>query len=73
MASNFYRAQDAPNYYLGHGLELGFAVSGLIAVVTLRIVYERANKAREEEGTGNLTANEMVRMGDKSPAFLYML
>ncbi|KAL2784545.1 putative MFS nicotinic acid transporter Tna1 [Aspergillus keveii] len=73
MASNFYRAQDAPNYYLGHGLELGFAVAGLIAVVTLRILYQRANKARGEEGTGNLTANEMARLGDKSPAFRYML
>ncbi|KAL3439922.1 major facilitator superfamily domain-containing protein [Aspergillus insuetus] len=73
MASNFYRAQDAPNYYLGHGLELGFGVAGLIAVITLRIVYQRVNKSREENGTGNLTTEEMVRMGDKSPAFRYML
>ncbi|KAJ0418922.1 major facilitator superfamily domain-containing protein [Aspergillus carlsbadensis] len=73
MASNFYRAQDAPNYYLGHGLELGFGVAGLIAVITLRVVYHRVNKARDAMGTGNLTAEEMVRMGDKSPAFRYML
>ncbi|KAL2841991.1 major facilitator superfamily domain-containing protein [Aspergillus pseudodeflectus] len=73
FACNFYRAQDAPIYYLGHGLELGFAVAGLIAVITLRVVYQRVNKAREANGTGNLTAEEMVRMGDKSPAFRYML
>ncbi|KAL3471367.1 putative MFS nicotinic acid transporter Tna1 [Aspergillus californicus] len=72
MASNFYRAQDAPNYYLGHSLELGFAVGGLIAVITLRVVYQIVNKSRDAKGTGTFTAAEMARMGDKSPAFRYM-
>ncbi|KAL2831010.1 major facilitator superfamily domain-containing protein [Aspergillus pseudoustus] len=72
MASNFYRAQDAPTYYLGHALELGFAVTGLIAVICLRVIYQMVNKARDARGTGTLTAEEMARMGDKSPAFRYM-
>ncbi|KAJ5594770.1 Major facilitator superfamily domain general substrate transporter [Penicillium hispanicum] len=35
MASNFYRAQDAPRYILGHALELAFVVVGMVAVVIL--------------------------------------
>lgn len=73
MASNFYREQDRPTYYLGHALELGFAVAGVIAVVVMRLSYQRINRRREEMGTGNLTEEEMTRMGDKSPSFRYML
>ncbi|KAM5343976.1 hypothetical protein ACJ41O_012513 [Fusarium nematophilum] len=73
MASNFYRVQDAPNYYLGHALELGFALSGLAAAVTLRFMYKGINKSREAQGSGSLTTAEMAKLGDKSPAFRYML
>ncbi|KAL1991065.1 hypothetical protein VTN49DRAFT_5569 [Thermomyces lanuginosus] len=73
MASNFYRQQDRPKYYLGHSLELGFAVAGLIAVAVMRLSYQRINRRREQMGTGNLTEEEMTRMGDKSPSYRYML
>ncbi|KAI1912113.1 hypothetical protein LOZ53_004503 [Ophidiomyces ophidiicola] len=73
MAANFYRPGDAPKYYVGHSLELGFVVAGMLAALTLRICYQRINKKRDEEGTGDLTEEEMARMGDKSPAFRYSL
>jgi MFS family permease len=73
MASNFYRAQDAPKYTLGHSLELGFLVAGLTAAVTLRLAYQRINAKREREGTGSLTEEEMSRMGDKAPSYRYTL
>lgn len=73
MASNFYREQDEPKYYLGHALELGFVVAGIIAVVVLRTAYKRVNKQRLEQGTGSLTPEELSQMGDKSPAFRYSL
>ena len=73
MASNFYREADKPKYALGHSLELGFVCAGLIAVVILRIAYQKINKKRAEEGTGLLTPEEMSHMGDRSPAFKYSL
>ncbi len=73
MASNFYRDQDGPNYYLGHSLELGFCVAGIIAVVTLRMGYDRVNKRRDAKGTGEMTQEELSDLGDKSPSFRYVL
>lgn len=73
MASNFYRQQDSPRYILGHSLELGFVGAGLIAVVVLRLSYQRINRLRAEKGTDAYTAEEMSRMGDRSPAFRYAL
>lgn len=73
MASNFYRDKDGPKFILGHALELGFAVAGLISVVILRINYARINKQRDLQGTGSYTLEEMSRMGDRSPSFRYVL
>lgn len=73
MASNFYRAKDTPNYYLGHALELGFCMAGIIAAIVLRISYARVNKQRDAKGTGGLTEQELSDLGDKSPSFRYVL
>ncbi|CAG9990765.1 unnamed protein product [Clonostachys byssicola] len=73
MSSNFYRAQDAPQYYLGHGLELGFSLAGVIAAVALRYAYKHVNKKREEIDVRSLTEEEKARLGDKSPTFRYMI
>ncbi|GAD99595.1 hypothetical protein CIMG_06071 [Paecilomyces variotii No. 5] len=73
MSSNFYRAEDSPKYILGHALEIGFSCAGLIGVLILRVTYQRINKEREAKGTGNLTAEQMTKMGDRSPAFRYTL
>jgi len=74
MASNFYRAKDAPKYLLGHGLDIGFVVAGLIAVVSLRIAYSRINSNREKSGAAEgLTDKELSDLGDRSPSFRYTL
>ncbi|KKZ61720.1 hypothetical protein EMCG_03749 [[Emmonsia] crescens] len=74
MASNFYRTQDGPKYYLGHGLELGFAVFGLLAIIVLRLSYQRINKKREVQVVeSNYTPDELSKMGDRAPTFKYML
>jgi 3-oxoacyl-(acyl-carrier-protein) synthase len=75
MASNFYREQDSPKFLLGHGLELAFAVMGIIAVLVLRLNYARINKSREEQLAHgeDLTEEEMSWLGDRSPAFRYIL
>ncbi|VUC25711.1 unnamed protein product [Clonostachys rosea] len=73
MSSNFYRAQDAPQYYLGHGLELGFSFAGVIAAIALRYAYKHVNKKREAMDVSSLTEEEKAKLGDKSPAFRYMI
>lgn len=76
MASNFYRATDSPRYILGHSLELGFVVAGIIAAVILNVGYAVMNKRRArrlasgaEPRRGSL---ELGELGDKSPTFRYM-
>ncbi|EED14016.1 MFS nicotinic acid transporter Tna1, putative [Talaromyces stipitatus ATCC 10500] len=73
MASNFYRSQDAPKYILGHSLELGFCVVGIIAVVILRLSYQRINRKRAHIDVSQYDAYQMAQMGDRSPMFRYML
>ena len=74
MASNFYRSADAPKYLLGHGLELGFVVLGLGAVIGLRVSYGIINAKREKsEDADKLTESELADLGDKSPTFRYTL
>jgi hypothetical protein len=73
MSSNFYRSKDAPNYILGHALELGFCVVGIIAVVVLRLNYQRINRKRERMDLSQYDSYQMARMGDRSPMFRYML
>jgi hypothetical protein len=75
MASNFYRSEDAPKYILGHALEIMFVVMGLIAVVALRLSYDRINKKREAL---NVTEEEfsdaqLSDLGDRAPTFRYQL
>lgn len=76
MASNFYRKKDSSRYYLGHGLELGFIVVGIIAAGILVLGYRRANhkrRAQMSEGRGDVsTAAELSALGDKAMTFRYM-
>ncbi|KAF7594165.1 hypothetical protein BBP40_010014 [Aspergillus hancockii] len=73
MASNFYRSQDAPKYILGHALELGFCVTGMAAVVMLRLSYQRINRRRDRRDISAYDAAQMAQLGDRSPLFRYML
>ncbi|KHO00479.1 high-affinity nicotinic acid transporter [Metarhizium album ARSEF 1941] len=76
MAANFYRKRDAPRYFLGHGLEIGFIVLGLAAAFALVRGYWVLNRKRERrlaEGQDkNYTAAELSALGDKAMTFRYM-
>ncbi|KAF2631609.1 MFS general substrate transporter [Macroventuria anomochaeta] len=77
MASNFYRAEDAPRYILGHALELGFIGAGILALIVLVFNYKRINAKRERqlaEGAHNgYTPEELGELGDRSMTFKYFL
>lgn len=76
MAANFYRAADKPRYILGHGLELGFIVGGIIAALILVVSYSVINKKRlrrmEQEGNIGFDSEELSALGDKAYTFRYM-
>ncbi|CEJ90732.1 Putative Major facilitator superfamily transporter [[Torrubiella] hemipterigena] len=76
MASNFYRSGDGPRFRLGHALELGFIVVGIIAAFILVFAYTRINKKRDRaiaNGAQNeYTAEELSAQGDKAVTFRYM-
>ncbi|KAJ5674075.1 Major facilitator superfamily domain general substrate transporter [Penicillium macrosclerotiorum] len=72
MASNFYRAEDAPQYILGHALELGFVVVGMLATILMRFIYQRINHKRDRIDPSQYPADP-DSMGDRSPLFRYML
>lgn len=75
MASNFYRAEDAPHYKLGHALELGFIAVGILALGIIVFNYRRINNKRERqmaEGVHNgYTPEEMSALGDRALTFRY--
>lgn len=75
MASNFYRGQDSPKFILGHALELGFAVAGAIAVLILRISYQKINLKREKalRDMDVLSEPGPIGDGDRSLTFRYIL
>ncbi|ORY18237.1 major facilitator superfamily domain-containing protein [Clohesyomyces aquaticus] len=77
MASNFYRAKDAPHYVLGHSLELAFICAGILALLILVFNYKRINAKRERqlaEGAHNgYTLEEMSALGDRALTFRYFL
>ncbi|KAF2821798.1 MFS general substrate transporter [Ophiobolus disseminans] len=77
MASNFYRAEDAPRYILGHALELGFIGAGIIALLVLVFNYKRINAKRERqmaEGAHNgYTPEELGALGDRAITYRYFL
>ncbi|KAK4170903.1 major facilitator superfamily domain-containing protein [Triangularia setosa] len=76
MASNFYRAKDAPRYRLGHGLELGFIGAGIAASLILLVGYSTANKKRtrkiENGALTRYTPEELSEKGDKAVTFRYV-
>lgn len=76
MASNFYRKPDAPRFILGHALELGFIVAGIVATLTLVFFYDRNNKSRDkkmsEGAERNYTQEELSALGDRAVTFRYM-
>lgn len=77
FVSNFYRLQDSPEFRLGHGLVLMFIGIGMIFLVALIIGYtlsNRRNKERVARGDfASYSDEELRKMGDKSPYFLYRL
>ncbi|PVH21723.1 hypothetical protein CXQ85_000713 [Candidozyma haemuli] len=77
FSSNFYREQDAPEYTLGHALELGFSLMGLLFTFITIAGYVASNRKKKRNLAAGkydgIPPEELVKMGDKSPHFVYRL
>lgn len=75
FGSFIYRDSEAPRYPSGYGTAFSLASAGLLAAVGLDYLYYRINKSRdtvdEDEVRRTYTAEELDKMGDRSPLFRY--
>lgn len=75
--SNFYREQDKPRYVFGHGMTLGFIglgfVSLLCAIINLKWSNKKKRKIIESGEVNGMSDEELLKMGDKNPYFVYRL
>lgn len=77
FASNFYRSQDLPRFILGHSLVLGFISLGMIFLFITIVGYTYSNNKRKRDVAAGIydshSDEEFLRLGDKSPYFVYRL
>ncbi|KAK4051223.1 hypothetical protein OIV83_003045 [Microbotryomycetes sp. JL201] len=82
VSSNIYRT-GAPRFFVGHGVELGVSVFGIVCSCLYAFFLRRANAAKHrvameqsqlpENERRVYTTEELHDLGDKSPEFLYTI
>jgi sugar phosphate permease len=78
VGSNIYLEKQKPSYYLGFGFGLGISLAAICATIVLKMAFERENKKRDAMGTEaeireRYSDEELIKMGDKSPLFRYII
>lgn len=78
VASNIYRAEDKPRFKPGHAVVLAYLTIFLFGGSLLQHVLLRRENAKRRAGKRDVwvegkTAEEIDRLGDKRPDFLYTL
>ncbi|EFR01847.1 high-affinity nicotinic acid transporter [Nannizzia gypsea CBS 118893] len=78
ISSNIYRSQDAPNFFPGHGIVLGYLVVFLFGGSVLQHVLLRIENGKRVKGERNkwiegLDEHGIEMLGDERPDFIYTL
>lgn len=77
IGSFIFLGSESPRYQTGWGTALGFICGGIASATTLELVYKALNKKRDgmsrEDIDAKYTAEELEKMGDRSPLFRYHL
>jgi len=79
IASNVYRSRDAPHYTLGHAVEIGLVLQGLLFSAPAYAWWLRRENARKraqlelEAGKRTYTVAELHELGDRAPEFVYTI
>lgn len=75
IASNVYRAPDAPAFKQGHSICLSMVAAGMFIVILMYLGYRYVNKTKIKKVMSgecdHLSGAELARMGDRSPFFIY--
>ncbi|PYH42884.1 MFS general substrate transporter [Aspergillus saccharolyticus JOP 1030-1] len=76
VSSNIYRTEDAPRFYPGHGVVLGYLVVFLLGGSVVQYLLLRRENRRRVRGERDyrlegLGAEEVEELGDQRPGFLY--
>lgn len=76
-SSYIFIASEAPGYPTGFGVSLAFSAAGLVASILLDIIYTQINKKRDRISLAEIeekySAEDLAKMGDRSPLFRYTL
>lgn len=66
---------EAPEYYRGYAMAIGFGLTGFMAACALEVSYVWGNKKKDalslEDVRAKYSEDDLLRMGDKSPLFRY--
>ncbi|KAH8703430.1 putative MFS transporter [Talaromyces proteolyticus] len=76
VSSNIYRAEDAPNYYPGHGTVLAYLALFLLGGSILQTILLRTENRKRRNGerdsrVDGLSREEIEELGDQKPDFIY--
>lgn len=71
-----YRGQDAPHFYVGHGVLIGYITVLLLGgsvfqTVVLRIENRKRRNGERDAEVEGLDAAQLDILGDKRPDFFY--
>lgn len=77
VGSYMFLNSEAPSYFTGYGLAIGFGITGLLMAFALEMSYILGNKAKEKQSQDQVRASysedDLLRMGNKSPLFRYTI
>ncbi|TGZ78356.1 retrograde regulation protein 2 [Ascodesmis nigricans] len=78
VSSNIFRSKDAPHYRMGHAILVAYLAIGLLGGSILNYIYLRQENKNRREGkrdylTEGKTQEEIARLGDVNPEFMYTL
>lgn len=77
IGSNIFLERQKPQYWTGYGICVAITLCAIISTFGLRVSYARSNARRDrmsmEEVQARHSKEELIMLGDKSPAYRYVV
>ncbi|CAG8584720.1 16505_t:CDS:2 [Racocetra fulgida] len=76
ISAQIYRSDDAPAYKTGHTIAISFVVAAVILSIIQYYLLNIANKSKlkdSENSLKKLNEEDVMRLGDLHPSFIYRL
>ena len=78
VSSNIYRDGDAPQFYPGHGVVLGYLVlflcgGSIVQYFLLQHENSKRRRGERDHWVEGLSPNEVEELGDRRPDFIYTM